>query len=600
MYSLMETRTIPSPQEVFDPKPTSDMVASEVVDTSMEMAQPIGREERLKRRHTNGDPRKNHLPAYGEAGWQQTVQEQEAWKYGEKHLTGGYLYGKSEDPSETLQTLAEARVKLAEESVKARRGTLAYNKNKRQTNLDKAQQVYDEAKKAFLKEELTKAGRHKVGVKKALPAVISAFEDGALMATEANYSLSKSDSKWEKGKEWYGRLSKTKQMALGGLAVGTVGVGFGVVGGAAAAGAVFGARVGKGYFSKEAKRKQQTELSEEEAIASWKERKAIETAERRKQSRSGSDKPVKLTDTERGQARQQASQEVSHPDKKHAKAIVKSARRRQSLVNMQQTSTLRSYNQASHAELLKDLNSQKKPSKPELVKTLADKQLKRSQADNKVYKEATVEADKEKHAKRKALRRAVGGASIGVMAGGFGGDLIADKLSDNGFEWRGFLRGDTSIFLDQEHEVTTNNHLRGAAVYDGFENSYTPDTRGYMPSEINDLKQQIAETNANVSATDADVSEQITEVQPETVSERSQYLYGEFAGQQVDVTVPEGGTVWDQLEAQVTQKHPNISFDDKQTMVGNIMNELETKYPHQVWEKVQPGQSFHVKLPSNL
>ncbi|HET6622588.1 MAG TPA: hypothetical protein VFG56_01490, partial [Candidatus Saccharimonadales bacterium] len=476
----------------------------------------------------------------GETAGTKVLSDQEmwAWDYAAEHLKAGYLYDDSEEVSETRQKLNQARLKLAEVSVKARRGKLfGFKKKRLGEKLTEAEAAYDEAKQAFLEEEVTEFGRAKqAGQKEAYLAALSAHEDGALMATEANYFMSKENSKTQKSLEWYKSLSKKERLAYGIGASAVVGVLGGITLGFAAAGAMYGSRVGKGYLNREARRADKIEVTDEEIARSLGDRKFV--------------------------------------DDEQKKVIYKSTRKKLQKSKLQaskfEKSTLRQSNQDQHDELLGALNDYKKPTKKTLLSAVKRDTSSRRETEAGAYEAALNDAEAEKRAKRKSLYSSVGFAALG---GGIGalieyGPDIADYTSDH--TWGGVRESideHTEEFSDKvddlkdeivdlQHDVDTNNqHIEALE-----------DQNDHLQDKLDDLK--------------------------DVISDRSEYLYGEFAGQQVDISIPAGGTVWDQLEAQVNDQYPHASYTERERIVGNLLNSLKDKYPTRNFNIVQAGDHF--------
>jgi hypothetical protein len=82
----------------------------------------------------------------------------------------------------------------------------------------------------------------------------------------------------------------------------------------------------------------------------------------------------------------------------------------------------------------------------------------------------------------------------------------------------------------------------------------------------------------------------------EEVAPQAQDRFGELAGDQVDITIPKGSNVWDQLELAVDQR-ADVSFDRKQEIVDAMVDQMRVEYPGQDLSHVHPGDSFSVELP---
>ncbi|PSO42923.1 hypothetical protein BRC19_02615 [Candidatus Saccharibacteria bacterium QS_5_54_17] len=82
----------------------------------------------------------------------------------------------------------------------------------------------------------------------------------------------------------------------------------------------------------------------------------------------------------------------------------------------------------------------------------------------------------------------------------------------------------------------------------------------------------------------------------EKVAPEAQARFGELAGDRVDITIPKGSNVWDQLELAVDQR-ADVSFERKQEIVDAMVDQMRVEYPGQDLSHVHPGDSFSVELP---
>lgn len=106
--------------------------------------------------------------------------------------------------------------------------------------------------------------------------------------------------------------------------------------------------------------------------------------------------------------------------------------------------------------------------------------------------------------------------------------------------------------------------------------------------------------NPENGASGVDANEPAADNAPDSgapaASPESQTLFGEFAGSRIDLSVPEGSNVWDQLEATVDQRHPFMPFAEKQRLVSNMVAKLQEQYPNRNLDLVRPGESFSFEL----
>ncbi len=434
------------------------------------------------------------------------------------------------DVSEKTKQLIDARAKTAEASVRLRSGSLVYRGKKRQEELEASREEYLKSRREFLEEVLENSGAKTVAQKRALAALISAHEDGALMGEEAQGYLSEQSSTFRKLTEWYGNQSRPKQVLFAVGAAATGAALLGPIGGGAAAGTLVGSRFGRGYFTREARRQRS-----------------------------------ELTDDQRQRAREEEATLLQSNEKDYEGTY----------------DVLRSYRKTG-----------KGPRKIEdsdlanAAETRSDDLHRRSSGE---YQDAAERAEEETKRKRISL----GAAAVGALAGA-GIGWAVERATD----FNGILRGDGGPGITPEAEVDPSPDADAQSQIDDLERrldeevdrSEALDEQQQQEQErFEELQERQRELQANGEA-DADI-------EPE-VSERSQYLYGELAGVEVDITIPEGSNVWNQLEAVVEQEMPNIPNDEKQRMVGNILNQLEQKYPSRDLNLVYPGEDFNIKLPS--
>ncbi|MEX0748465.1 MAG: hypothetical protein WD467_00875 [Candidatus Saccharimonadales bacterium] len=217
------------------------------------------------RQRAAGDPRRNNTqpdpPKYEES-----KHEQWGRKYFDEHVSlfatrreygadGSYKEVEVET-GESLAALITARASLAEAQVSVRRGKLGFRRSSEEAQLEEAREAYQIATRAYLAEVLADS-EASLPQRRALAAIFMARESGALMGEEANYYLTKENSTGKKVTEWYARQNKVTKVVLGIGAIAAGSAVLGAAGGLAAAGGLFGSRLGKGYFTREAKRRSQ-------------------------------------------------------------------------------------------------------------------------------------------------------------------------------------------------------------------------------------------------------------------------------------------------------------------------------------------------------
>lgn len=144
----------------------------------------------------------------------------------------------------------------------------------------------------------------------------------------------------------------------------------------------------------------------------------------------------------------------------------------------------------------------------------------------------------------------------------------------------------------------------------GFIAEYGNDARGSGPDKDNTSTgaetTDTGETDsgtASADSTDGRTAEATSEPSAGGTAEstpaptaEAQARFGEFANQRIDITIPEGSNVWDQLEAAIDQKQPFMSYGEKQRLVANMVAKLQEQNPGRDLGSVNPGESFALDL----
>lgn len=445
-------------------------------------------------------------PTNGEAAQQPLTEadiEQEVQDYLKKNLE---LFDTS---TESRETLVNARTHLAEASVKMRRGNLVFSKNKRQQRYENALAEYQEARRQFISEYFEGAAAPEP-YREPLITELHARESGALMGEEVNAYLKKENSDYKQFLEWYHGLSKGKQIAMGLGAGAVVSVLGGFAAGGVAAGGILGARAGRGYISREARRTQKRELTQKQQEATF---------------------------YHFNQDTQNRMFSTIHAVNRHEKGVSD-----QDMINM---------GNIQPREILEE--------------------------NKEHYRSALDDAEIDAKQKRKSLI----GATVGVVAVG-GAGFIAEHVSD----WHGVLRG------GQESAGIDALEDRVEGLESELEDAQEENQE--LQEENQQLQEQLEDTQ---DTQNGDAESEPGAAEPE-VSEQAQYLYGELAGEKVNIHIPEGSSVWDEMESVVDKemRHP-VGHSEKQRIVGNILNAMENEYPGRDFDHVHPGESFSVTLP---
>lgn len=182
--------------------------------------------------------------------------------------------------------------------------------------------------------------------------------------------------------------------------------------------------------------------------------------------------------------------------------------------------------------------------------------------------------DAEKKAGKSMVKVAtfVGGLALGNLAGEYINDLFdnaeeaSDELAESGADG-----SESAEALDTTADAE-------AAV------DATADTdTGAETLPLVDEEGNFVEDDATEAATEAEFGS-------------PDYLFKDLAGKEVSIDIPEGSNIWDQLEA--LPELQGESYDERQRIVGNIVNKMQEQYPGRDLDLVHPGENFSVKLPS--
>lgn len=443
------------------------------------------------------------------------------------------------------QRLDEARMRLAEQKVKVRRGKLI-GQRKAEEKQSVLATEYQEAMQAYLKSELANHPEIETMSKaerEALAAELAIKASGRLVGEEVQYYMQLENGKYARFLSWYGRQSTAKKLGLGllaGATAGVLGAAAGAIGagGAAAAGAA-GVRFSRGHANK---------------------RGASSAAN------------IAPDTTELREKYQRYYRNAPH-------AVSYDEYRRQ--VGALEQSSHHHFNQAYYEqELQSPYNLVEKGEKKigeaytheDDARVLSERVAAQILNSEDAY---ALEGWRKRDEKVKAVGAGVGALALGAVAG-----YLIEGLVD-GFDADTDVEGDTPEVEPTETDAPVESDGGGDAEGE-------PDGAEDEPDEAENDEPEDVPTDPEGDNGDSNEAE---------ISERSQYLYGELAGQEIDITIPEGSTVWDELEAAVEKEVPGVSDSEKQRLVGNILNQLEHEYPSRDFDLVYPGESFSVELP---
>lgn len=73
-------------------------------------------------------------------------------------------------------------------------------------------------------------------------------------------------------------------------------------------------------------------------------------------------------------------------------------------------------------------------------------------------------------------------------------------------------------------------------------------------------------------------------------------LYGDYAGQELNITVPQGSSIWEQVSQNVSAKHPFMSYSEHERITGNLVNKILIQQPSVDPYSVPVGARFSAKV----
>lgn len=74
------------------------------------------------------------------------------------------------------------------------------------------------------------------------------------------------------------------------------------------------------------------------------------------------------------------------------------------------------------------------------------------------------------------------------------------------------------------------------------------------------------------------------------------HLYGDYAGQRMGITIPEGSSIWGQLEQQIGQEYPALPDDERERLTANIWAQLSIQNPDLDFSRIAAGTRLEVAL----
>ncbi len=427
-------------------------------------------------------------------------------------------------PEETpLSELTFARSVLAEASFAARDGSLAMGMTKKKH--EKATTAYGQALKAYIDEITTEHGANlSPKEQEQLRTEFYEREKGVLGGEEAQHYLTETEdasgSFITRNAKRFNKLSTGNKIlvtAIGGAAIAGLGFGLAITGGAAgAAVAVKSAKLSRNLFKAEAKRLEAKGLVDEN-----------------------------VTDLQKAQAEKDVLVAAKNGKKMTVNQIL-------DLRQRQKDSTLR------------DLSSDFR----------IDNTTGAAMSYEFEYKQAY-----DGYVAEKRMQKNV-----------FTMDYAAFKYD------RQFNRGTTAIELQLEEESMRKRKAAGKAVIATFAGGAIGAAIEYIPGVdrvTGSMQNWVSDHNpfAGHGSNDNAPTDNKPEVKPPAapkppvvevpkLSPESQYLFGDYAKYpMINIQVPEGSSIWDQLQQTVDTNSPNLPYEEKQRLVGNMVDALRAQNP---------------------
>lgn len=487
--------------------------------------------------------------------------EQWAWDYINNPASGVYLLPPAEETvhfelTDELNELITRRASYAEAMTSAREGKVIGKRNKRvQRNLDQVYDQYVAAREHFMRSELDRLGDISLEEQRAFLVALAAKEDGVLIGEEVQGYANKpiKRTKLDAAFERYNNLSTKKKVivAIGATAL----LGFTV--GGISAGALFASRFAPKYFRMEAQRREE------------------EAAQRN---------------------------DPAHFD------------------TLQRTGSLRSANQSAYRDHYRSLTTSN-------TDPFAHQHDQLHEDHTSISRNVLDERTDSTAEKRKAQRKAILAAGACAAAGGLVGwflqsgtgwhgaipALARGELLGDG--WFGDNHFDAEINSPGSSEAGNGEDINGqASTHSEADFRDRTDAEGRVGNDAGDgeplTDESEAPTETSTTPSSADTSTADTAAErgsgiisegteaANAISERSQELYGDFAGKTINVAITDGESVWHQLEHVVADQYPTMSDHDKGHMVENIFHELQHAYPGRDLSRVYAGEQFQVILPA--
>jgi hypothetical protein len=86
-----------------------------------------------------------------------------------------------------------------------------------------------------------------------------------------------------------------------------------------------------------------------------------------------------------------------------------------------------------------------------------------------------------------------------------------------------------------------------------------------------------------------------TEVVPQ-ISPEMQYTYGPYAGHSMNIQVPQGSSLWEQLDKDLTKRNPLMTLGERDRIIDGVLDELAKQHPEIPNIDKIPAGSYSVNL----
>ena len=484
-----------------------------------------------------------------------------------RFIDTSYLERDEDDETQpsALQELTRTRAAFAGVNADTRKGTFFKRSNKKISAYESAKEAYEEARLTYFNEVFDE---YKDDLypdeQNELIIAFNEREQGALAGEEAHHYLnSLRASRMQKLTDAYNDLGRGTKIAVGigagalmGVGIATSGLAAASAGAAVAAG--YGARLARNTFTATANRANKLD-GEAKALA---------------------DQDLAL-DAEAFAQKYGLDESFKDKKRNRRKVMKRTGRDARTLSREMDAATF-----AGDREASKDLQTYYNGSRHD-SSVRGSVNAKELFDDSISVHSDIVEARRkaESTAKRRAGALAVGSTIIGGAAGYGIGHLVSPHVNLD----------DIGRFV-QEHNPF---------VSDSSANSNTP----AQPKGFGAIDEPTKPTPEGFKAIDEPGGSQGPEKTPAGApqlfatpesSAEAKSLYGNFAGNTLQVEVPAGGTVWESLRSVVLDQNKGMSFEEADRITGNMVKTIEESYARKGlavdFTRVQPGDTVDLRF----